>query len=172
VSGAVRSGQAGRRWGTWALYAIAALGFIYLFIPLVTIGLFSFNQQKGKRNTEWQGFTLHNWVHAFNGSPYIESLKKSLEVAGIACTLATILGAFVALAITRYRMRGGALINLMLVIPLTTPEIVMGASLFTLFFDQGVTLGFWTIVVAHTLFCVSFVALTVKARIRGIDWSL
>ena len=65
-----------------------------------------------------------------------------------------------------------AAINLLLVLPLTTPEIVMGASLFTLFFNQNVTRGFWTIVIAHTMFCVSFVALTVKARIRGLDWSL
>jgi spermidine/putrescine transport system permease protein len=63
-------------------------------------------------------------------------------------------------------------LNLLLVLPLTTPEIVFGASLFTLFFNQGVERGFWTIVLAHTMFCLSFVALTVKARIRGLDWSL
>ncbi len=61
---------------------------------------------------------------------------------------------------------------MLLVLPLTTPEIVFGASLFTLFFNQGVTRGFWTIVIAHCSFCISFVALTVKARIRGLDWSL
>jgi spermidine/putrescine transport system permease protein len=93
-------------------------------------------------------------------------------VAIIACGLATVLGALVALALARYRMRGGAAINLLLVLPLTTPEIVLGASTFTLFFNQGVRFGFWTIVIAHTMFCLSFVALTVKARIRGLDWSL
>src|SRR5690606_30847953 len=71
-----------------------------------------------------------------------------------------------------YRMKGGSAINLLLVLPLTTPEIVLGASTFTLFFNQGVRFGFWTIVVAHTTFCLSFVALTVKARTRGLDWSL
>jgi len=87
-------------------------------------------------------------------------------------TLATVLGSLIALALARYRIYGGAAINILLILPLTTPEIVMGASLFTLFFDQDVTRGFLTIVIAHTMFCLSFVALTVKARIRGFDWTL
>ncbi|MEO5899289.1 MAG: ABC transporter permease, partial [Ilumatobacteraceae bacterium] len=82
------------------------------------------------------------------------------------------LGSLIALALARYRIYGGAAINILLILPLTTPEIVMGASLFTLFFDQGVKRGFLTIVIAHTMFCLSFVALTVKARIRGFDWTL
>lgn len=165
--------RAGRRpWGTYVLYVVAVLGFLYLFIPLFTILQYSFNDQSGKRNLDWNGFTLHNWAHAFQSSGYIDALKESVKVALVACILATVVGALVALAITRYKMKGGAFINMMLVIPLTTPEIVMGASLFTLFFNQGVTRGFATVVIAHTLFCVSFVALTVKARIRGIDWSL
>ena len=107
-----------------------------------------------------------------SSGPYLDALRESVKVAAVACVLATVLGAMVALAITRYKMKGGAFINMMLVVPLTTPEIVMGASLFTLFFNQGARRGFVTLVIAHTLFCVSFVALTVKARIRGIDWSL
>ncbi|MGE0309031.1 MAG: ABC transporter permease [Acidimicrobiia bacterium] len=158
--------------GTWVLYIITALGFIYLFIPLITIGLFTFNKPSGRFNTQWQEFTLENWGDAFKGSDYTDALWESIKVAIVACTLATILGGLLALAISRYRMHGGAAINMLLVLPLTTPEIVMGASLFTLFFNQGVSRGFWTIVIAHTMFCVSFVALTVKARIRGLDWSL
>ena len=170
----MRSSQrSGRRpWGTYVLYVVAASGFLYLFIPLFTIVQFSFNEQKGKRSTEWNRFTFDNWANAFKPSDYIDALEESLKVAAVACTLATVLGALVALAITRYKMKGGTFINMMLVIPLTTPEIVMGASLFTLFFNQDVGRGFWTIVIAHTLFCVSFVALTVKARLRGLDWSL
>ena len=163
----------GRRpWGTYVLYVVAILSFVYLFVPLFRIVQLSFNVQKGKKNTSWNGFTVHNWANAFHSSTYLDALKESLKVASWACALATVMGALVALAITRYKMKGGAFINLMLVIPLTTPEIVMGASLFTLFFNEGVTRGFWTIVIAHTMFCVSFVALTVKARIRGLDWSL
>ena len=165
--------SARRPWGTFVLWVIAGLGFVYLFTPLVTIALFSFNSQgKGRFNTEWHSFTWHNWAHAFQSGPYLDALRESVKVAAVACVLATVLGAMVALAITRYKMKGGAFINMMLVVPLTTPEIVMGASLFTLFFNQGARRGFVTLVIAHTLFCVSFVALTVKARIRGIDWSL
>ncbi len=158
--------------GTWMLYVVTALGFVYLFIPLVTIAVFTFNKPTGKFNTAWQEFTLENWGDAFKGSDYTDALGESIKVALAACVLATFLGGLLALAISRYRMKGGAALNMLLILPLTTPEIVLGASLFTLFFNQGVTRGFWTIVLAHTMFCVSFVALTVKARIRGLDWSL
>jgi len=162
-----------RRIGTYFLWLVTALGFIYLFVPIVLIALFSFNNvgEQGN-NIAWKGFTLDNWKLAFKSSEFTSAMRTSLIVALIACTLATVMGALVALAMTRYRMRGGAFLNMMLVVPLTTPEIVMGASLFTLFFNQGVDRGFWPIVIAHTMFCLSFVALTVKARIRGFDWTL
>jgi spermidine/putrescine transport system permease protein len=96
----------------------------------------------------------------------------SLKVAAVACVAATAMGALMAIALARYRFRGSGLINVLLVLPLTTPEIVLGSSLFTLFFGRELDFGFWTVVIAHILFCVSFVALTVKARIRGFDWTL
>ena len=162
-----------RRFGTYLLWIVTALGFVYLFVPIILIALFSFNDvgERGN-NIAWKGFTMDNWRHALKSSDFTKAMGTSLTVAAIACTLATAMGALVALAMTRYRMRGGALINMMLVVPLTTPEIVMGASLFTLFFNQGIDRGFWPIVIAHTMFCLSFVALTVKARIRGFDWTL
>jgi spermidine/putrescine transport system permease protein len=163
----------GRRpWGTYALYVVTFLGFVYLFIPLITIAVFSFNDPEGRFNTSWNGFTVDHWKNPFPAGDYTDAFVVSLRVAFVACTVATMLGALIALALARYRMSGGAVLNLLLVLPLTTPEIVMGASLFTLFFNQGVSRGFWTIVLAHTMFCLSFVALTVKARIRGLDWSL
>jgi spermidine/putrescine transport system permease protein len=167
------AGRIGRRpWGTYVLYATTLLGFVYLFVPLVTIAVFSFNQPEGRFNTQWNEFTLEHWKNPFPASDYTEAFKESIRVGVVACVIATALGGLVALAIARYRMRGGPLINMLLVLPLTTPEIVMGSSLFTLFFNQGVTRGYWTIVLAHTMFCLSFVALTVKARLRGLDWSL
>lgn len=165
--------RAGRRpWGTYVLYVITGLGFLYLFIPLASIAAYTFNKPSSNYNTSWNEFTFDNWRHAFEASDYRDAFVESLKVAFIACSVATVLGALVALAITRYKMQGGALIQMLLVLPLTTPEIVMGASTFTLFFNQGAHFGFWTIVLAHTMFCLSFVALTVKARIRGLDWSL
>jgi spermidine/putrescine transport system permease protein len=158
--------------GTWILYIVTILGFAYLFVPIITIAIFTFNEPEGRFNTTWQQFTWDNWRNAFDRTDYLDAFGESIKVAAIACTIATIVGALISLAITRYRMKGGAAINLLLILPLTTPEIVMGASLFTLFFNQGVSRGFGTVVIAHTLFCVSFVALTVKARMRGLDWSL
>jgi spermidine/putrescine transport system permease protein len=168
-----RSRRAGRRtWGTYLLWVVTLLGFAYLFIPLITIVVFTFNNPGGKFNTEWNSFTWDNWANAFQSSPYTDALIVSLQVAFVSCVIATIFGTLIALALARYRVHGGAVWNMLLVLPLTTPEIVFGASLFTLFFNQGVSRGFWTIVIAHCAFTISFVALTVKARLRGLDWAL
>jgi len=168
-----RSGRVGRRpWGTYLLWFVTILGFAYLFIPLITIVVFTFNDPGSKFNTEWKSFTWDNWANAFQSTEYTDALIVSLKVAFVSCVIATIFGTLIALALARYRVHGGAVWNLFLVLPLTTPEIVFGASLFTLFFNQGVSRGFWTIVIAHCAFTISFVALTVKARLRGLDWAL
>jgi spermidine/putrescine transport system permease protein len=158
--------------GTVALWVVSGAVFAYLFIPLVTIAIFTFNEPTTKFNTTWEGFTFDNWLHPFSEKLFTDALIESIKVALFACTLATLLGSLLALAIGRYRMQGSKAIGLLIILPLTTPEIVMGASLFTLFFNVGAERGFWTIVIAHTLFCLSFVAMTVKARTRGMDWSL
>jgi len=165
-------GRPRRAWGTIVLWIVAIGGFVYLFIPLVTIAVFTFNDPETKFNTSWQGFTFDNWLHPFKDKAFTDALLVSVEVAMVACIIATILGSLMAMAMARYKMHGGAAMNLLIVLPLTTPEIVMGSSLFTLFFNLGVDRGFWTVVIAHTLFCLSFVAMTVKARVRGLDWSL
>jgi spermidine/putrescine transport system permease protein len=148
------------------------LVFIWLFAPIVVVVIFSFNEPAGKFNTSWNKFTLDNWANPFGKAAYTDALVTSLQVAAIACAAATLLGGLMALATSRYEFRGKGLVNILLVLPLTTPEIVMGASLFTLFFSQDQALGFRTVVIAHVLFCLSFVALTVQARVRGLDWSL
>jgi spermidine/putrescine transport system permease protein len=168
------SSRARRRipWGTILLWIVAIGTLIYLFIPLITIVIFTFNEPTTKFNTTWESFTWDNWLHPFKEQAFTDALIESIKVAIVACTLATVIGSLIALALARYRIYGSSTINLLLVLPLTTPEIVMGASLFTLFFNVGVTRGFWTIVIAHTMFCLSFVAMTVKARVRGTDWTL
>jgi spermidine/putrescine transport system permease protein len=160
------------RLGTVVLWIVSIAVFVYLFIPLITIAVFTFNEPTTKFNTTWEGFTFDNWLHPFSEGSFTDALIESVKVATVACVLATILGSLIAMALGRYRMRGSAPINLLIVLALTTPEIVMGASLFTLFFNFGAARGFGTVVIAHTLFCLSFVALTVKARTRGMDWSL
>jgi spermidine/putrescine transport system permease protein len=153
--------------GVWT-----TLVFIWLFAPIVVVVIFSFNEPVGKFNTKWNQFTFDNWLNPFAKADYTEALITSLQVAAIACLVATALGGLMALATSRYEFRGKGLVNIILVLPLTTPEIVMGASLFTLFFARDASLGFVTVVIAHILFCLSFVALTVQARVRGFDWSL
>lgn len=150
----------------------STLVFAWLFAPIVVVVIFSFNDPVGKFNTKWNQFTLDNWLNPFAKADYTDALITSLQVAAIACLVATALGGLMALATSRYEFRGKGLVNIILVLPLTTPEIVMGASLFTLFFARDASFGFATVVIAHILFCLSFVALTVQARVRGFDWNL
>ncbi len=176
-SGTVTSpgGRVGRAFGQ----PRGAGALLYLFLPIFVIVAFSFNQPKGRFNAVWERFTLENWLHPFADKALVDALLLSLEIALIAATIATILGTFVAIALVRYRFRGGSGVNFLLVLPLTAPEIVLGASLLTLFlephlvlFNINFKLGFTTILIAHIMFCVSYVALTVKARLRGFDWTL
>jgi spermidine/putrescine transport system permease protein len=169
----------GGRVGKFFVNLAAAFGLLYLFLPIFVIVAFSFNKPKGRFNAVWQEFTFDNWLHPFADKALVDALILSLEIALIAAIIATILGTFVAIALVRYRFRGGSGVNFLLVLPLTAPEIVLGASLLTLFlephlvlFNINFKLGFTTIVLAHIMFCVSYVALTVKARIRGFEWSL
>jgi spermidine/putrescine transport system permease protein len=162
------------RIGRWALNVYAALALIYLFTPIFFIVAFSFNKPSGKFNIVWERFTLDNWKDPFSDEALTDALWTSLRVALLATIVSTILGSLIALALARYKFRGGEFVALLLVLPLTTPEIVMGASLATLFLNNSdiIDFGFWTVVIAHIMFQVSFVALTVRARIRGFDWTL
>ncbi len=156
----------------WALNAYAALGFIYLFAPIFVIALFSFNEPKGKFNIKWQNFTLNNWAHPFVEKGLTDALLVSLRIAFVSTLIATVLGSMMALSLSRYKFRGSGMVNLFLVLPLTSPEVVLGSSLATLFINRGVNFGYTTIIIAHVMFQISFVALTVRARIRGFDWTL
>lgn len=161
-----------QRMGRRFVDSAAVLGLLYLFAPIVVIVLFSFNKPKGKFNIVWQGFTLDNWLNPFSEPEFTDALLVSLRVAAVATVCSTILGTLIALALSRYRFKGSGAVNLFLVLPLTSPEIVLGSSLATLFLARGVERGFLTVVIAHIMFQVSFVAVTLRARIRGFDWTL
>lgn len=164
-----------RRPGDVVLAVVSVGVLIYLFLPIVTIVAFSFNDPAGNFNLRWRRFTFDNWSDPLAGGSLLDAMKYSLTIAFWAMVAATAMGTLVALALSRYRFRGGAFVNLFLVLPLTTPEVVLGASLLNLFvfLDSDVLpRGFRTILVSHILFCMSFVALTVKARVRGFDWTL
>ena len=161
-----------QRIGRRLVNTAAAFSLVYLFAPIAVIVLFSFNKPKGKFNIVWQGFTLDNWANPFSKPEFTDALVVSLQVAALSTVCATVLGALIAISLSRYRFKGSGAVNLFLVLPLTSPEIVLGSSLATLFFSRGVDLGYVTVVIAHIMFQISFVAVTLRARIRGFDWTL
>lgn len=158
--------------GDLALRVAAGLVLLFLFIPIVVIVVFSFNDPAGKFNYTWQGFTLDNWADPFKYPALTNALKLSLNVAAVSTAIALVLGTLVAIALVRQRFRGRTAVDTFLILPLTSPEVVMGASLLTLFLSLGWATGYVTILIAHVAFEVSFIAMTVRARIRGFDWTL
>jgi spermidine/putrescine transport system permease protein len=152
------------------VYGLLALG--YLMLPIVIVIAFSFNNPAGKFNYTWKSFTFENWAHPFGAPAIGDAVAASLEIAAIATLVATVLGTLIAMALVRYGFRGRGLTNFLIFMPISTPEIVFGASLLTLFLNFGVQLGLWTIVLAHIAFDISFVVVTVKARLVGFDRNL
>ncbi|HKV74370.1 MAG TPA: ABC transporter permease [Gemmatimonadales bacterium] len=167
-----RASAAARALGARALDIYGFLVLLYLFLPIFVIVLYSFNRPDGKYNFVWKAFSFDAWLDPFKYPALVEAMKLSLKVASISTFVATILGTLIALALCRYTFKGSGLVGLLLVLPLTTPEIVLGSSLLSLFLNLNTPSGFTTIVIAHIMFSVSYVALTVRARIRGFDWTL
>jgi spermidine/putrescine transport system permease protein len=151
------------------LTVYSLLAFVYLMLPIGVVIAFSFNNPKGRFNYVWSGFTFNNWKN-WDGVPGLRSaMVLSLEIAFLASLIATALGMLIALALVRYGFRGRGVTNLLIFLPLSSPEIVLGASLLTLFLNLKVVFGFGTILIAHVMFCISFAVVTVKARLIGFD---
>jgi spermidine/putrescine transport system permease protein len=148
-------------------YAILAFG--YLMLPVAVVILFSFNAPAGRFNYVWEGFTLDNWIHWDSVPGIRDAVVKSLEVGIVSTIAATALGTVLALAIVRHRFRGRGFVNVLVFLPMSTPEIVLGASLLTMFLQAQVVTGFVTIFIAHVMFIVSYVVVTVKARLIDFD---
>lgn len=161
-----------RGWAFVRRHTITVFGLLalaYLMLPIVIVIVFSFNDPAGRYNYTWEGFTTDHWTNPF-GPPFLgDAVASSIKVAVLATIVSVVLGTLVALALVRYHFRGRAATNLLIFVPLTAPEIVLGASLLTLFLNLGTALGFWTIVIAHIMFCISFVVVTVRARLVGFD---
>lgn len=154
------------------LDATAGLVLGYLFLPIFVIVAYSFNSPAGKFNFVWKGFSVAAWLDPFRYPALVDAMRLSVIVAALSTLMATVLGTMLALALSRYRFRGAGGVGLLLVLPLATPEVVLGSSLLSLFLTLNVPTGFATIVIAHVMFSVSYVAFTVRARLRGFDWSL
>ena len=158
-----------KRWISRNLIRIyAVVAFIYLFIPVAYTFAFSFNNA-GKSNLIWQGFTLNNWKNPCGAPQVCTAVANSLKIGLISTAIATILGTMIAFALGRHAFRGRTSTNLLIFLPMATPEVVLGASLLAMFLNLRINPGFWTIVIAHVMFCISFVVVTVKARIAGLD---
>ena len=160
-----------RRVGDMIVPIFAALAFVYLLVPVAYTVVFSFNDA-GKTNLVWQGFTLENWQNPCGAPQVCEAFANSLQVGVVSTLIATALGTLVAIALVRFRFRGRASTNLLIFLPMSTPEVVLGAALLAQFLTVRVPLGFGTVVAAHVLFCISFVVVTVKARVSSLDPAL
>ncbi|HYO17397.1 MAG TPA: ABC transporter permease [Dermatophilaceae bacterium] len=158
------------RWIRSHFVGIAGLLVLsYMLIPNLVVLVFSFNKPAGNYNYQWQQFSTDAWTNPCGAPGICDSLGLSLQIGFIATAVATILGTMVAFAISRHRFRGRSSTNLLIFLPMATPEVVMGSSLLTLFIAMGVAPGTPTILIAHILFCMSFVVVTVKARIASLD---
>lgn len=152
-----------------ALGGWSALALLYLFVPIFIVVLFSFNDNQGRFNFTWQGFTLKHWSDPFADPDLATALKNSLVIAASSTAIATVLGTFMALALVRYGFRGRGLADMFVFLPLATPEVVLGAALLGLFLTMNVSTGMVTIVIAHVMFNIAYVVVTVKARLEGMD---
>ncbi|GHK04712.1 ABC transporter permease [Streptomyces sp. NPDC003753] len=141
----------------------------YLLLPNVVVTVFSFNKPTGRFNYEWQQFSMDAWKDPCGVAGMCGSLAVSLQIAVWATLGATVLGTMIAFALVRYRFRARGAVNSLIFLPMAMPEVVMAASLLTLFLNMGASLGFWTILIAHIMFCLSFVVTAVKARVMSMD---
>ena len=162
----------GSRFSGALLPIFTALVVIFLFLPIAVMILFSFNDPQGRQNITWQGFTLSNYITVWSRPDVTGPLVLSLAIATLSTIVATVLGTMMGLALVRYRFRGESVSNLLIFIPMTAPEIILGASLLTMWVTFGVERGFGTILISHIMFNISFVVVTIRARLVGFNRSL
>lgn len=148
---------------------VAILVLIYLFIPIAVVIVLSFNKPEGRFNLSWNEFSLDAWTNLCGVPGVCSSFVTSIQIGLIATLIATLLGSMIAFGLVRYRFRGRGTTNLLIFLPMATPEVVMGASLLALFLNMRFPLGMGTVLVAHIMFIISFVVVTVKARLQGLD---
>ena len=157
-----------RGFGKYLLWVYSGMALVFLMIPIVYTIVFSFNDAR-RTNIVWRGFTFDNWLDVCNAQDVCSSFGNSLLVAGVSTVLATAMGTAIALALVRYRFRFREATTLLLFLPMATPEVVLGAGLAAQFLQLGVQKGLVTIIIAHTMFCISFVVVTVRARVAVLD---
>ena len=157
--------------GKYALAIYSLLAIIYLLIPIGYTFAVSFNDSV-KSNISWRGFTLEKWTGVCNQQGVCEAFANSVLIGVISTVIATTLGTMIAIALVRYRFKFRSAVSLLLFLPMATPEVVLGAGLASQFLSMGTQKGLLTIIIAHVMFCLSFVVVTVKARVASLDPSL
>ncbi len=170
---AARLGRLVDRW----LLPIYVVGVTtYLILPVAVMILFSFNDPTGRSNLTWREFSLGAWFNPLGRPGLGEAVRNSLVVAIVSTVAATTLGTMIGLALSRYAFRGRSATNILIFLPMSTPEIVLGASLLTTFvasvqlpLPEGLVfpLSIRTILIAHIMFNISYVVVTVKARLAN-----
>jgi len=159
-----------KTWRTSALFAYSLAILAFLYLPLLILTLYSFNTSR--INAVWTGFTFNWYISLLHNTRVIEALTNSIIIAAISTFISTVLGTMAALALNRYTYKYKAVINGLLYLPILIPEIVMGLSLLVLFSQTSIPLGKTTLILAHITFCLSFVIITVNARLEGMHKDL
>jgi len=157
--------------GSWGLGIYAVLALVFLLVPIVYTIVYSFNDYR-RTNIVWRGFTWDNWLGVCNVQDVCSAFGNSILVGAVATLAATAMGTAIAIALVRYRFRFRGSTALLLFLPMATPEVVLGAGLAAQFLTAGVPKGIGTIILAHTMFCISFVVVTVRARVASLDPAL
>ncbi|MGZ5310922.1 MAG: ABC transporter permease [Solirubrobacterales bacterium] len=175
---ATREASAPSRAWAWlrrnALLVFAGAAVVYMLVPILVVGIYSFETgtAQGDLDFTWDGVTLDYWRDAFGNADVTDSMVTSLQLAALSMVVATLIGTLMAMALVRYEFRGRKSSNLLIILPMATPEIVIGAALLSMFVSYDVTTGFSTLFIAHVMFSISFVVVVVRSRLIGFDRSL
>ncbi|ONH30632.1 ABC transporter permease [Pseudofrankia asymbiotica] len=175
ASGAMPKGKGRRvrgRLGEHLLRVYTWLILLWLVAPIISMIVFSFNDTHSKQNNNWQGFTLTWWKRIGAIPDLTTALENSLTIAVLSTLIATVLGTMIGMAIGKHAFRGKGAVNLLLFANIAAPEVVLGASLLSLFITLGIPRGYLTILIAHAMFNIAYVAVVVSTRLASYDLSL
>jgi spermidine/putrescine transport system permease protein len=170
VKARFREVPAGAAWERRLLGAHSFLVFLFLYLPIGVLVVFSFNA--ARQTAMWSGFTLDWYRQALANEVLLRAVRNSLVVAFATTLIATLVGTLAALALARYEFRGRSGTRALIYLPVVIPEVVLGAALVTFFGAVELRLSLLTVILAHVVFSVSYVAIVVRARLAGLDPAL
>ncbi len=154
----------------WLLPIWGWLVILWLISPIAVMIVYGFNDGNGKAvSTTWNGFTFKWYENLFVFPDLTTAIENSITIALLTTLIAVVLGTMMGVALGKYRFRGTSSVNLLLFANIAAPEVVLGAALLTLFLTLNVPRGYWTILIAHVMFSVAYVVVTVRARMAGLD---